>query len=213
MALERGGMRSTENDFAVPKIRDELRYSARHDLMQNTARDTLTIRNNVKQDALPMRQLGSFLPGEGVGGAGTHWNGHTWRWTDIEFKVRSIYEQRYGKSYIPEDMTIQDWGISYAELEPYYDKFEYVAGISGKAGNLKGSTVAGGNPFEGPRSREYPLPPLNTGLAGELFTDAAKGLGYAPFPRPTANASQAYTNPDGARFGACNYCEIGRAHV
>ena len=61
----------------------------RHDLMQNTARDTLTIRNNPSQEALPMRRLGSFLPGEGVGGSGVHWSGHTWRWTDMEFKVRS----------------------------------------------------------------------------------------------------------------------------
>ena len=78
VALERGGMRTTQNDFAVPRIRDELRYASRNDLMQNPARDTLTIRNNPSQEALPMRRLGSFLPGEGVGGAGVHWNGHTW---------------------------------------------------------------------------------------------------------------------------------------
>ena len=34
--------------------------------MQNTARDTLTVRNNPTQEALPMRRLGSFLPGEVV---------------------------------------------------------------------------------------------------------------------------------------------------
>jgi gluconate 2-dehydrogenase alpha chain len=85
VALERGGMRSTANDYSVPQVRDELRYVQRHDLMQNTAKDTLTIRNNPSQEALPMRRLGSFLPGEVVGGAGVHWSGHTWRWTDMEF--------------------------------------------------------------------------------------------------------------------------------
>ena len=69
VALERGAMRSTDKDFAVPNIRDELRYVVRHDLMQNTARDTLTMRNNPSQEALPMRRLGSFLPGEVVGGS------------------------------------------------------------------------------------------------------------------------------------------------
>ena len=113
-------MRSPQQDFTVPRIRDELRFSSRNDLTQNTQRDTLTIRNNVSQEALPMRRLGSFLPGEGLGGAGAHWNGVTWRWNDTEFKIRSRYEERYGKKYIPEDMTIQDWGITYAELEPYY---------------------------------------------------------------------------------------------
>ena len=142
VALERGAMRSTDKDYAVPNIRDELRYVVRHDLMQNTARDTLTVRNNPTQEALPMRRLGSFLPGEVVGGSAVHWSGHTWRWTDMEFKVRSLYEERYGKSFVPADMTIQDWGITYAELEPYYDKFEYTAAVSGKAGNIQGTDPA-----------------------------------------------------------------------
>jgi gluconate 2-dehydrogenase alpha chain len=206
VALERGAMRTPEQDFTVPQIRDELRYSSRNDLTQNVARDTLTIRNNPSQDALPMRRLGSFLPGEGVGGAGAHWNGQTWRWTDTEFKIRSRYEERYGKKYIPEDMTIQDWGISYAELEPYYDRFERTAGVTGKAGNLRGKIQSGGNPFEGPRQHEYPLPPLNQSLACDMFTTAAKNNGLHPFPLPTANASRPYTNPDGAKFGACEYC-------
>src|SRR5947208_1323333 len=103
-------------------------------------------------------------------------------------------------------MTIQDWGITYAELEPYYDKFEYMAGVSGKAGNIRGQIQPGGNPFEAPRAREYPLPPLSTVLASQMFSEAAKNQGYHPFPRPSANASRAYTNPDGARFGACQYC-------
>ncbi len=206
VALERGDVRSTDKDFAVPNVRDELRYVVRHELMQNAARDTLTVRNNVSQEALPMRKLGSFLPGEGVGGSGTHWSGHTWRWTDMEFKVRSMYEERYGKNFIPADMTIQDWGITYDELEPYYDKFEYTAAVSGKAGNIKGQIQAGGNPFEAPRARDYALPPLTPILASEMFTRAAKNNGYHPFPRPSANASRAYTNPDGSKYGACQYC-------
>ena len=117
-----------------------------------------------------------------------------------------MYEERYGKNFIPADMTIQDWGITYDELEPYYDKFEYTAAVSGKAGNIKGQIQPGGNPFEAPRAREYPLPPLTPILASEMFAEAAKNNGYHPFPRPSANASRAYTNPDGSKFGACQYC-------
>src|SRR5437667_11829741 len=206
VALERGAQRSADSDYALPNIRDELRYVIRHDLMQDTARDTLTVRNNPAQEALPMRRLGSFLPGEVVGGAAVHWSGLTWRWTDMEFRIRSLYEERYGKSFIPEDMTIQDWGISYAELEPYYDKFEYTAAVSGKAGNIRGKILPGGNPFEAPRARAYPLPPLTPVLAQEMFKAAALNNGHHPFPRPSANASRAYTNPDGSRFGAWQYC-------
>lgn len=206
VALERGASRSAKVDFSIPRMRDELEFASRLGLMQDLRRNTVTIRNNTSQTALPMRQLGSFLPGEGLGGAGVHWNGQTWRWGDMELKIRSMYEDRYGKKFIPEDMTIQDWGITYKELEPFYDKFEKTAGISGKAGNLNGTTQEGGNPFEAPRSSNYPLPPLERSLACDLFANAAKNLGLHPFPIPAANASRAYTNPDGAKLGQCQYC-------
>src|SRR5436309_4418391 len=72
VALERGGPRSTQNDFAVPLIRDELRYSQRHDLMMDVSNDTYTIRNKPSETALPRRRPRSLLPVEGVGGAGAH---------------------------------------------------------------------------------------------------------------------------------------------
>src|SRR5258705_10413513 len=86
VALERGAMRSPANDYSLPNIRDELRYVGRHDLMQNTARDTITVRNEPKQEALPMRRPGPFLPGGGVGGSAVPWSGPTWRWPDIDVK-------------------------------------------------------------------------------------------------------------------------------
>ena len=206
VGLERGAMRKPGLDYGVPAIRDELRYRSRLDLMQDVARDTLTIRNNPSQEALPMRRLGSFLPGEGVGGTAIHWSGHTWRWTDMEFKIRSYYEERYGRDFIPDDMTIQDWGITYDELEPYYEHFERIAAVSGKAGNIRGEIQEGGNPFEAPRQNEYSLPALSPILSNIMFSEAAANLGYHPFPRPSANASAAYTNPDGVHYGACQYC-------
>src|ERR1700741_1166685 len=191
VTLERGAMRTTANDYSLPGIRDELRYAVRHDLMMHTSRDTLTVRNNPSQEALPMRRLGSFLPGEGVGGSGVHWSGVTWRWGGMDFRIRSLYERRSGKDFIPADMTIRDWGITYAELEPYYERFEYTAAVSGKAGNLKGKVQPGGNPYEAPRASEYALPPLTQIHASQMFAEASQKLGYHPFPIPCANASQA----------------------
>ncbi len=56
--------------------------------------------------------------------------------------------------------------MSYAELEPYYDRAEYELGVSGKAGNLQGKKIDGGNVFEAPRQRDYPLPPLTMDQSG-----------------------------------------------
>jgi gluconate 2-dehydrogenase alpha chain len=206
LALERGKFRDTVPDFATTQIQDELRYAVRDGLFQDTARDTLTFRNSVDQTALPMRHLGSFLPGVGVGGAGVHWNGQLWRFLPEDFVIRSHTEQRYGKGFIPADMTIQDWGITYAELEPHYDTFDYLCGISGAAGNIQGQIQAGGNPFEGPRQRGYPLPPLKRSYATALFDKAAKEIGFKPFPCPAANTSAAYKNTLDVQMGPCTYC-------
>ena len=79
-------------------------------------------------------------------------------------------------------------------------------GIGGKAGNLRGQIVEGGNPFEGPRSHEYPNPPHKTTYLTSLFTKAARELGYHPFPTPAATLSQTYRNPDGVSRSGCAYC-------
>ena len=207
LALERGDWRDTPTDFATTFDQDELRYYYRHDLFMNVKHDTLTVRNSLDQTALPMRHLGSFLPGTGVGGSGVHWNAQIWRFLPDDFKVYSHNLARYGKDYVTRDnMTIQDWPVSYDDLEPYYDKFDKLCGTSGKAGNLRGQIVPGGNPFEGPRSDEYPNPPLKSTLPMMMFDKAAKDVGYHPFVHPAGNSSRPYTNPLGAQLGECTYC-------
>ena len=206
VGLERGRHRETDPDFQPPHVHDELRYAVRYELMQDLSQQTITFRNSRDQTALPYRNLGSFLPGHGTGGAGVHWNGVTWRWLPYDFEIQTRTFERYGRDKVVEDMTLQDWGVSYADLEPYYDRFEYTCGISGKAGNLLGEVREGGNPFEGPRAREYPNPPMTPAYANIKFRDATRSLGYHPFMQPSANLTRAYTNPDGVKLGACVYC-------
>jgi gluconate 2-dehydrogenase alpha chain len=206
VGLERGQYRDTNPDFYTPGIHDELAYAIRNKMFQSPATDALSFRNNVRETALPMRNFSSFLPGDGLGGAGVHWNGATWRFLENDFVIRSHYTQKYGAAVFGEDCTSQDWGVTYADLEAYYDRFEYLNGVSGKAGNLNGTKIAGGNIFEGPRKRDYPNPPLKHTYTQELFRRAATELGYHPFLAPAANASQAYTNPEGVQMGSCAYC-------
>ncbi|HET8612280.1 MAG TPA: GMC family oxidoreductase [Sphingomonas sp.] len=205
LALERAGARSTSANFATTFDQDELRYMWRHHLFQNVAYSTLTFRNNVNQQALPIRHLGAFLPGTGVGGAGVHWNGQTWRYLETDFKIRSHNAARYGQAAV-KDLTVEDFPLGYQDLEPYYTMFEKVCGISGKAGNLKGAKQPGGNPFEGPRSEDYPTPPMPMTYAPAMFAEAAASMGYHPFPHPSANLSQPYVNPFGVQLNACTFC-------
>jgi len=206
VALERGQPRSTVPDFQGPAMHDELRYSIRKALMQDNTREAVTFRNTTRQTALPIRRWESFLPGTGVGGAAVHWNGQTYRFQDSDLRMRTHTEERYGKKMIGPDILVQDWGVSAADLEPHFDRFEYLMGTSGKAGNLQGRKVAGGNPFEDARSREYPTPPQKEPYGSAIFRKAAGDLGYHPYPQPSCNLSQPYTNPEGLAMATCMFC-------
>src|SRR5437868_8746974 len=110
--------------------------------------DVIAIERGPWRDApTEFRSWGSFMPPNGVGGGGVHWNAETWRFLPSDFVLKTHLTQRYGASFLPEHMTIQDWGVTYDELEPHYDAFEYICGTSGTAGNLKGQIQEGGNPF------------------------------------------------------------------
>jgi gluconate 2-dehydrogenase alpha chain len=206
MAIERGPWRDAPTDFPPTYVQDELRYRVRHELFLRPDQLTFTFRNKSDQTALPIRSWGAFMPPNGVGGGGVHWNAETWRFLPSDFVLKTHLTQRYGASFLPDDMTIQDWGITYDELEPFYDRFEYLCGTSGTAGNLRGQIMEGGNPFEGARSRPYPTPAQAQPFSHTLFGKAARELGYKPFPQPSGNLSQAYTNPLGLKMGPCTYC-------
>src|SRR5580692_2668443 len=119
VALERGPWRDTATAFPPSYAQDEFRYDLQHDLLLQPRQTTLTFRNKADQTALPIRNWVSFLPGNGVGGAGVHWGGQTWRFLPTDFRLRSHLEERYGAKSIPSELSIQDWGVTYDELEPY----------------------------------------------------------------------------------------------
>ena len=157
VVLERGGPRKTRDYF---DNMDELDYAVRLRMMQPIRDETVTFRHSTRDRALPIRQYGSFLPGTGVGGSGEHWSGISYRYYPHDFRRRSHLVEKYGRERLPEDCDVRDWPITYDELEPDYDRAERLMGISGKAGNLRGNKIEGGNIFEGPRGSEYPTPPM-----------------------------------------------------
>ena len=186
LKAERGPWRDTATDFPISYMQDELRYRIQHELFLRNSQMSVTFRNNANETALPVRSWGAFMLGNGAGGAGVHWNAETWRFLPTDFTLKSYLTQRYGANFLPADMTIQDWGVSFDDLEPHYDAFEYLCGTSGRAGNLNGQIQEGGNPFEGSRSRPYPTPPQKQGYGHMLFAKAAQQLGYKPFPHRPA---------------------------
>ena len=206
LVLERGIDHANGAAGRLPSQRDELRWSQRQGLIQNWQRETYTLRHSRHEESLPVRSMEAFLPGEGVGGAASHWNGHTWRWSDMTPACVPAASRVTAKRPFQRRCRSKTGVSTYAELEPHHDLFEKLFGLSGKAGNIGGVMQTGGNPFEAPRRDEYPQRPLEITEAGLLFEEAGESLGYEVFPTPAANSSGAYVNPDGQRLGACQYC-------
>ncbi len=101
VGLERGAKRTPRDDFTLPSVRDELKYVNRHELFQDTQMETVTLRHSPAETALPIRRLGSFLPGTNLGGAGSHWNGNTWRLLPYDHKPRSRFSSAMAATPYP----------------------------------------------------------------------------------------------------------------
>ena len=117
-----------------------------------------------------------------------HFTANFWRFHEIDFIERSKVGPIPGT-------TFADWPITYADLEPYYTKVEWEIGVSG---------LAGASPFDPPRSKPYPMPPLPVKASGVLFERAARKMGWHPFPAPMAILSQ--PRPGRSACINCGFC-------
>jgi gluconate 2-dehydrogenase alpha chain len=199
------GPRLNTRDMAPDEVR--LNRGAWPPGPQKTDGEAPTFRANASATAIQ----GTHPMMNAVGGTSIHYWGQSWRLNPWDFKVRSETTRRYGAGRIPRGSTIEDWPFDYRELEPYYDKVEYAIGVSGKAGNINGKIDERGNVFEGPRTREYPMPPLRSTGFTEKMTAAARSLGWHPAPGPAAIASRTYEGRPGCAYHG--YCSGGGCHV
>ena len=123
-------------DFAPDELRNNVPRLAAVGAEGATAR-VPTHRPNA---SAPTRRAPAIHPMmNAVGGTTLHYWAQSWRLNPWDFKVVSETTRRYGASRIPKGSTVEDWPFGLDELEPYYDKVEYEIGVSGKAGNIKGT--------------------------------------------------------------------------
>ena len=171
----------TEADFT----HDETKILAQ-DLLTNHPRlQPSSVRKTPDQKPRPQRAL---VYGRCVGGTSVHFTANFWRFHEIDFIERSKVGPIPGAD-------LRDWPITYADLERYYTKVEWEIGVSG---------LAGASPFDPPRSRPYPMPPLPVKGSGVIFERAARKLGWHPFPAPMAILSQ--PRPGRSACTNCGFC-------
>jgi choline dehydrogenase-like flavoprotein len=124
------------------------------------------------------------LYAQGVGGSSVHFSANYWRLRPGDFKERTRLGPIAG---------LDDWPISYEELEPHYTRVDWEIGVSGEPG-----------PFDPPRSKPYPLPPLPVKSSGVLLEQGARKLGLHPQVAPVAILSQPYKGRSGCIH--CGFC-------
>jgi choline dehydrogenase-like flavoprotein len=180
VVLEQGAYR-TAADFT----HDEMAVFFQNELMNHPGwNDPQTFRTNDKDTAVTTQ--GGPPPAfyaRGVGGSSVHFTANYWRFHQSDFKERSLLGPMQGTGFV-------DWPISYEELEPYYTKVDWECGISGEPG-----------PFDAPRSRPYPVPPLPVKSSGVLFEQGAKAMGLHPQAAPMAILSEPHNGRP-----ACIHC-------
>jgi gluconate 2-dehydrogenase alpha chain len=194
-------------DFAPDELRNN--YRGWPQSIQKANREIPTHRPNASAPYSPRPTIHPMM--NAVGGTSLHYWAQSWRLHPWDFKVVSETRRRYGASRIPKGSTVEDWPFGLEELEPYYDLVEREIGVSGKAGNINGRIDRGGNIFEGPRRREYPMPPLHGTGFTEMMATAARGLGWHAFPGPAAVNTRTYQNRTGCVYHG--FCNRGGCHV
>jgi choline dehydrogenase-like flavoprotein len=169
------GPRLTEAQF----IHDEFGIFRGHNA-NDPATQPQTFRTSPQESA---KQALALIYGRLVGGSNAHFTGNFWRLRPSDFNEASVLGGVPGAGLV-------DWPITYEELEPYYTKAEWELGVSGEPG-----------PFDPPRSRPYPMPPLPVKSSGVLMERGARALGLHPQPSPLAINSQFYNGRP-----ACQHC-------
>jgi choline dehydrogenase-like flavoprotein len=168
VALERGPWRKRES-FGGDELANVNRYNLWPDPILNPRTYRVSANEETKIEMFcPVPQM--------VGGGTVHWQGWLPRFTENDFKLRTIVGEMGGT-------TLVDWPISYADLEPYYTNVEWAFGVSG---------AGGVNKYESPRSKDYPCPPLPATRYGQKFHEGCRKLGYNSFPTPMAALSCPY---------------------
>lgn len=196
----------TRRDFAPDEIRNNIRDWPQ--AVQKCSREVPTHRPNA---STPTTRAASHPMMNGVGGTTLHYWAQSWRLNPWDFTVVSETTRRYGPSRIPKGSTVEDWPFGYDELEPYYDRIEHEIGVSGQAGNIKGTVDRRGNIFEAPRQRAYPMPPLRSTGFLDVMAAGARTLGWHPFPGPAAINSVRYQDRSPCMYHG--FCNKGGCHV
>ena len=181
VVLEQGSYRRAE-DFS----HDELSVIIQHEISSGASGTwPQTFRRAADQKSV-IPEFPAAYYATTVGGSSVHFSGNYWRLRPVDFNERSRLGAIKGTGFA-------DWPLSDDELEPYYTRVDWEIGVSGAPG-----------PFDPPRSRPYPLPPMPVKSSGVLLERGARAVGLHPQVAPVAVLSRPFNGR--APCIHCGFC-------
>lgn len=123
-----------------------------------------------------------------VGSGTVSYGAMAWRFHERDFRLKSAYGTKDGSS-------LEDWPITYDDLEPCYERAEWEIGVAGDAAR---------DPFSPPRRKPYPMPAHDYSREATLLEAAGRRLGWHPIPIPMLRNSVTFQGR--AACVHCRYC-------
>jgi len=171
MCLEQGGWIDPQT---YPSVRDEWELHRQGDFNPDPNMRGLSVDYPVNNTESPIAPLMY----NAVGGSTIHWSAHFPRFRPSDFRLRTL------------DGVADDWPMTYAELEPFFDLNDRMMGVAGVTGD----------PAYPPKSPRQ-TPPIPLGTLGDTMVRGFEKLGWHWWPSDSAILTRPY---DGRH--ACNNC-------
>lgn len=187
LILEKGAIYS-EKDFS----KDEIAYVRREIVTPNLKDEYHTIEEDIDGTwtKFPTYDTGwSFWNGNILGGSSNFMSGYFHRLKPKDFRLKSEYGEIKGAN-------VENWPISYEDMEAYYTKVESQIGVSGELTKYK---------HHEPRSeKNYAYPALSVHPITKLFDKACEDLEFTSYKVPRAIISKPKDNRSPCYYS--NYC-------
>ncbi len=184
--LEKGGIYS-EKDFS----KDEL--NVRKDIYTPKLSEQYHVIEELideKWHKFPTYESGwNFWNGSILGGSSNFMSGFFYRLKENDFKLKSTYGEIKGAN-------VEDWPISYDDLEVYYDKVEKIIGVSGEVSSYEHAEKRSSKNFPYKALKEHPIV--------KYYDLACKKLNYSIVKTPRAIISEEKNKRNPCYYS--NYC-------
>jgi choline dehydrogenase-like flavoprotein len=127
-----------------------------------------------------------------VGGSTMIWDANFPRYTPEDFAVTQYL------AGVPNSGNMVDWPWTYEQFRPYFERAEWMWGVSGDARQSP-------EWIDSPRY-QYPMPPLKKHMATDFLTEKFRAAGLQPYIGARAINSQTYDGRPACSF--CGFCQF-----